>query len=412
MKFTENKVHMVQSAFRQWCKLKKPGSGRTPYRLTPAMDRHLRAFVELMRGKPPRKCSPFESDSDSDDESDESDEGIDWESRHDPSREWRAKVALGGNEPVGVGEIEVVDLTDDVEELTRQQYEAEVSKRGLEEHKSKRNPESSYIVLIKHLVWQLEIVFPEEYNRNKDRYKDLYGSWYHVVYRWTQRNGLRVKKVNRENVQDRKRKAVEMLVLRREVQNYVRDNKVRPDQLLNMDEVGLRAFCLVLKTLHWAADTRGTQQCSAQKRTNTGDKGPKKSKLCLSMPLLWKADGSSEVVVVWHRKKKVVEKRWTKICGVWWYAAPTSKWTTQQMYPEIVRHFCSLGEPVVYIDDMAPGHGGNAPECWLSTVGGVRFRIPPGCTGFSPVVSAKKHIFYSKRLVHSTRRPSSSKQKV
>jgi hypothetical protein len=231
------------------------------------MDKHLRAFVELMRGKPPRKVSPFDTDSESDDESDQG--GINWESRHDPSREWRAKVTLGDNETVGVGEIEVVDLTDDVQELTQQQYEAEISKRGLKEHKAKRNPDSSYIVLIKHLVWQLEIVFPEEYGRKKERYKDLWGSWYHVVYRWTQRNGLRVKKVNRENVQDRKRKAAEMLVLRREVQKYVRDNKVRPDQILNMDEVGLRAFCLVLKTLHWAADTRGTEQCSAQKRCRT-----------------------------------------------------------------------------------------------------------------------------------------------
>ena len=72
------------------------------------------------------------------------------------------------------------------------------------------------------------------------------------------------------------------------------------------------------------------------------------------MPLLWKADGSSEVVVVFHRKKKKnVEKRWTNINGIWWYEAPTSKYTTKLMYPEIIRFFASRGEAVVYIDNSS-----------------------------------------------------------
>ena len=82
-----------------------------------------------------------------------------------------------------------------------------------------------------------------------------------VCYRFCQRNGLRVKAVNRENIAKREEKANAMVKLRAELQAYINENNVTSERILNMDEVALRAFCLVLKTLHWLGDKRGTSQC-------------------------------------------------------------------------------------------------------------------------------------------------------
>jgi len=128
-------------------------------------------------------------------------------------------------------------------------------------------------------------------------------------------------------------------------------------------------------------------------------------KLTLSIPVLWRGDGSMELCVLW-RQKGIQKFTWSNCGGVWWLAAP-SKFTTKESYTEILRFFMSrCHKPCrLFLDDVARGHSGTVPDEFLKTIGCKRLRIQGLCTGFiqpadRPSTNQKLKSLARKLLIH------------
>ena len=129
-------------------------------------------------------------------------------------------------------------------------------------------------------------------------------------------------------------------------------------------------FALLVSTLHW----KGARDVKLKNFHN--------EKLCLSIPVIWKGDGSMDLCVLW-RKSGAKGFSWTNHGGVWWLCAP-SKFTTKESYTEILRFFMSRSHKSckLYVDDVARGHAGTIPDHFLESIGCKRVRIQGLCTGF------------------------------
>lgn len=192
--------------------------------------------------------------------------------------------------------------------------------------------------------------------------------WYTRVRRWCIRNGISLRRVNKCVVEDPEKLAREILTCRERVEKAMRKTKATAADVANIDETAVRLFALMILTLHW----RGAKSVP----------GAKRSKLCLSMPVVWWGNGDMDFIVVWssRNKRDKKEPRWQNHGGVLFYRADT-KWSTKKTYYKVMRALLTLDRKVkVFIDDYAPGHGGACPDEFVATLGGQRVRVPRGAT--------------------------------
>ena len=198
--------------------------------------------------------------------------------------------------------------------------------------------------------------------------------WYTRVRRWCKKKGIVRRKATASSLSPEKavRAAEELDTLLDEVAAAVSgEEKLRRGQIVNLDETSLRILALSIMTLHW----RGDKNCEKPTRGAP--------KLCLSMPIVWYADGTFDFVIVYKSSSKKKGQRWHNIKGVFWFEAE-SKWSRQETYHHILRYFLSLGREIKYFfDDNAPGHSGSPPDYFLKSIGVRRFRIPKCTTGLA-----------------------------
>ena len=239
-------------------------------------------------------------------------------------------------------------------------------------------PEGEELADEKRLGARLYVTYADLVDQIQEQHPDLFKQvtaevWYIRVRRWCKENRISRRKATSTTLSPEKveQAADEVDMLLDEVANAVNgDEKLRRAQIVNLDETSMRILALTLMTLHWT----GAKHVTKPKRGNP--------KLCLSMPVLWFADGSMDFVVVYKTgSKDPTLQRWHNIKGVFWFEAQ-SKWSRQETYHRILRYFLSLGREIkIFIDDYAPGHGGSPPRFFLKSVGIQRFRIPKCTTG-------------------------------
>ena len=140
-----------------------------------------------------------------------------------------------------------------------------------------------------------------------------------------------------------------------EVENATKAD-VKLEEIANLDETSIQIFSLLVMRLAYMG------QKSVRGKGNN-------SRLALSCPVVWRANGELDIIIVWSSKNKSEQgtPRWeTNKGGITWFRAD-SKWTNKKTYTKIIRHFVALDPGCkVFLDDMARGHGGYQPHLCLT----------------------------------------------
>ena len=137
-----------------------------------------------------------------------------------------------------------------------------------------------YEDLVGHVAWYHE----DEYNTVEELNREL--NWYHRVRNWCLRNGLSIRAVNRAAKKNVPKIGVSVRKARRRIAAAIRKRKLDRRRIGNLDEMAAQVFALwCQRTLHW----RGSKSVM-------GPKGAS-SKLTLSIPVMWWANGDMELVV-------------------------------------------------------------------------------------------------------------------
>jgi len=230
--------------------------------------------------------------------------------------------------------------------------------------------EDGYRMITYHsLVNRVFLKFPEEYNavKRKDR---RYRTWYGRMWRWCQTHAIVLRKPNRLQPVDPIKVAQDVKRTLAEIRAIMERDGIPPGKVANLDETSLRLLAQHVRTLHHKGDAR----VKAGKATG--------SKLTLSIPVIWFADGSMDLVVVWksQRQNIPISQRWTEREGIFWFEAST-KWSTKERHYQVLRQLMTLDRGTeLYLDDMHSGHGGASPDKFLETMGCKRLRIPSNAT--------------------------------
>jgi hypothetical protein len=99
----------------------------------------------------------------------------------------------------------------------------------------------------------------------------------------------------------------------------VAEGNVKLEQIANLDETAVQVFANMVRTLHWL----GQKSVPGTKH--------EKSRLYLSVVVVWWADGRMDFVVVFRSDAKTLPpwEKFGKKDGVFWFRAK-SKWTTKE----------------------------------------------------------------------------------
>ena len=230
--------------------------------------------------------------------------------------------------------------------------------------------EDGYKMITYHsLVNRVFLKFPKEYDavKRKDR---RYRTWYERMWRWCQTHAIVLRKPNRLQPVDPIKVAQDVKRTLTEIRAIMETDGIPPGKVANLDETSLRLLAQHVRTLHHKGDKR----VKAGKGTG--------SKLTLSIPIIWFADGSMDIVVVWKSQRKNIpmNQRWTLREGIFWFEANT-KWSTKERHYQVLRQLMTLDRDIrLYLDDMASGHRGANPDKFLETMGCKRVRIPSNAT--------------------------------
>lgn len=195
-------------------------------------------------------------------------------------------------------------------------------------------------VVYEDLVDHIEDKFQEQFEQVPEKHRELV--WYTRVRRWCQKNKIGLRKTNRVTQTNPAKIAVGVRNCRQQVNAVVKEKKLKRSQIANLDETALRVFSLMVKTLHW----KGAKSIQADKHST--------SKLTLSMPTIWFADGSMDFVVVYASTRKADNEadRWSEHNGVLFYRA-ASKWTTKKIYYKVLRALIPFPRKVgLFLDDI------------------------------------------------------------
>ena len=230
--------------------------------------------------------------------------------------------------------------------------------------------EDGYRILTYHsLVNRIFLKFKKEYEAGIRKGR-RYQTWYMRVWRWCKTHGYVLRKPNRLQPVDPVKVALAVKRTLREIREALKADGVANKNVANLDETSLRLLAEHTRTLHH----KGAKTVKAGKGTG--------SKLCLSIPVIWFADGRVDMVVVWksQRKNIPISERWEKRHGIFWFEANT-KWSTKERHYQVLRQLMTLdGGTKLYLDDMASGHRGASPDKFLESIGCRRIRIPSNAT--------------------------------
>ena len=241
-----------------------------------------------------------------------------------------------------------------------------------------------YIDLVDRLQEVHEKVFLDTV-KNHDKLED---TWRKRVALWCKRNKIVYRTPNATTLSGTKgaRVAAEVERLLDQTADAVAADNLRDKEIANLDETALRILALeIRKTLAWLG----------QKEVLKEEHGD--SRLNLSCPVVWWADGRMDIIVVWETNRANLDtaERWRVHEGIMFFEA-YSKWAAIESYHRILRYFFSLESGVkLFFDDDARGHKGPAADLFLASIGAKRFRIPGGSTW---VVQAADHTAANKVL--------------
>ncbi len=196
--------------------------------------------------------------------------------------------------------------------------------------------------------------------------------WYHRVRRWARDEAkLSVRKANAASLTKKQTKKVATGVNRLlcQIREDVATHSLKPEEIANLDETACRILADEIgRTLHW---TGASEVLKAQHSD---------SKLCLSIVVVWFADGTMDFVVVYKTQKQNLDgvDRWQEIDGVMWFESH-SKWSNTEHYHQVLRYFFSLKKRVkLFVADSARGHNGPAATYFLDSMGHTCVRRIPG----------------------------------
>lgn len=253
----------------------------------------------------------------------------------------------------------------------RPSKEREPVKKELEDEHGKR----LYIRYV-NLIDRLQEVHEKKFHESVLNLENLEDTWYKRVLRWCIAVGISIRKASATTVESSQveRVAAEVDSLLDEVRDVVEAGNLKPSEIANLDETSCRILVdEIAKTLAWKGQREVLKEDNAE------------SKLYLSIIVVWFADGSFDFIVCWTTNRKGENAlddvdRWQEINGVTWFEA-YSKWSNLEHYHRMLRYFFGLGRPVkLFIDDMARGHNGPAPDYFMGSVGAKRLRIPGSST--------------------------------
>ena len=190
------------------------------------------------------------------------------------------------------------------------------------------------------------------------------------VWRWCQKHNYVLRKPNRLQPVDPLKVARDVKRTLHEIRTLMEREGIPPGKVANLDETSLKLLEQHTRTLHH----KGAKTVKAVKGSG--------SKLCLSIPVIWFADGSVEIVVLWKSQKTNIpmKERWKKIGGIFWFEANT-KWSTKERHYQVLRQLMTLDRGTeLFLDDMHSGHRGSSPDKFLESIGCKRLRIPANAT--------------------------------
>jgi len=253
--------------------------------------------------------------------------------------------------------------------------------------------ERLYIAYI-DLVDRIRIVHPKTFETATHQ------NWYVRVFRWCRKNGIVRRKASGSAFTHKQalQAASEVRDCLDECRDAVDgDEKLARGQVVNLDETSMRILSLTLMTL----DYYGSKNVSKPSHGCP--------KLCLSIPVIWSADGKVDFVVVYRTNRKGPDiKRWHRIDSdegaVYWFEAK-SKWTSMETYVHILRFFFHLGADLaIFMDDVHKGHGGSPPRFFLDSIGAKRIRIPRNATWLLQAADQSGGNFVLKAIVRDLMR--------
>ena len=138
----------------------------------------------------------------------------------------------------------------------------------------------------------------------------------------------------------------------------------------------MKFFSLLVDTLDW----KGAKNIVAKDGT--------RSKLALSVMVMWFSDGTMDLVVLWRDNNRDDKDRnftWTEHNGIWWLEH-TSSFTTLETFPEVIRFFLRQGphgrKVDLLTDDSHGGHYGSNVDNMLKELNPSvsRVRVQGRCT--------------------------------
>ena len=339
-----NRKNVTGLSIRQQKRTRQHGGGRTPTTITPKMHKFLRNTVIILRGPPPESSPLFEEPKDGrvgDEKSQEEEKAAEPldivvpELETDvPAESWderaielaASRIDLTTEDPAPM----TWDLTEEADPSTWDLATEWTDQIDLtDEPDAPTSSKHAVECTVLTLQWQLRLNFGKEYKARSSV------AWYTAIDRWCRRNGLRLRRVNRKRAADESLIATQIRALRLRTKQIREGNpEITDDKIANLDETALDFFSLessfqsrefpvhsfrlalnlyishfpMLKTLHYS----GVKAV----------RGGKGSKLNISMPTVWFANGSVEFIVIWYSRRKNEKEhkgpRWQNINGVWW----------------------------------------------------------------------------------------------
>ena len=190
------------------------------------------------------------------------------------------------------------------------------------------------------------------------------------VWRWCQDHKITYRTPNKLSKRDEPTIDRRCLGTIREVEKFVAEHKIKLEDVVNIDETGLRPLLIRLRTLHYkgAKDVPMASELA--------------SHIMITLFVLWCGSGEIDFCAV--IKSTNSQSFWEKFHDIWFLRAHGSKMTSKDTYPDLLQVVLQGKSPPPRLlsDDIHGGHGGRDPDNALSQLDPPveRIRIQGGCT--------------------------------